>query len=147
MQKHKHTATIGTTHWFLDDQDRLCHHKFGREPRVAQRLDLNAALAVRRLLSREDPPARVVVGELAVSRAEAAPVGYTRARIAWELERTAMGDGYYGNALRVAKDLPEATADDRARLDRYATGRHFATDHAALQDLAMRIDAAARGGQ
>lgn len=32
-----------------------------------------------------------------------------RKRIAWELERTAMGDGYYGDALRVAKGFPEAT--------------------------------------
>lgn len=29
-----------------------------------------------------------------------------RRRIAWELERTAMGDGYYGDALRAAKEFP-----------------------------------------
>ena len=60
-------------------------------------------------------------------------------QIAWELERTALGDGFYGNALRVAKDLPGVTADDRALLDRFATGRSRSTDHVALQDLAVRI--------
>lgn len=66
---------------------------------------------------------------------------YSPARIAWELERTAMGDGHYGNALRVAKDLPGVTAEDRSMLDRYATGKQGGTDHVALQELAMRIDA------
>jgi hypothetical protein len=65
---------------------------------------------------------------------------YNAARIAWELERTAMGDGYHGNALRVAKDIPGLTDEDRALLDRYATGRNSGTDHVALQDLALRID-------
>ena len=65
---------------------------------------------------------------------------YNAARIAWELERTAMGDGFHGNALRVAKDIPGLTDDDRALLDRYATGRNSGTDHVALQDLALRID-------
>jgi hypothetical protein len=69
---------------------------------------------------------------------------YNAARVAWELERTAMGDGYYGNALRVAKDIPGLTDDDRALLDRYATGRNAGTDHVALQDLALRIDAIAK---
>lgn len=40
-----------------------------------------------------------------------------RKRIAWQLERTAMGDGYYGEALRAAKELPEATPSVRALLD------------------------------
>lgn len=60
-------------------------------------------------------------------------------RIGWELERTAMGDGYYGNALRVAKDIPGLTDQDRAVLDRYATGSQHDTDHIALQDIAMRV--------
>ena len=68
---------------------------------------------------------------------------YSPAQIAWELERTAMGDGYYGNALRVAKDLPEVTPEDRSLLDRYATGRQAGIDHIALQELALRIDRAA----
>jgi len=79
----------------------------------------------------------------AIAKAEGnAP--YNLHRIAWELERTAKGDGYYGNALRVAKDLPGATADDRALLDRYATGRNQGTDHVTLQDLALKIDKQAK---
>lgn len=67
---------------------------------------------------------------------------YNRKRIGWELERTAMGDGYYGNALRVAKDIPGLTDQDRAVLDRYATGSQHDTDHIALQDIAMKVYAA-----
>lgn len=69
---------------------------------------------------------------------------YNAARIAWELERTAMGDAFYGNALRVAKDIPGLTDDDRALLDRYATGLQRGTDHVKLCDLALRIDAIAK---
>lgn len=64
---------------------------------------------------------------------------YSRERIGWELERTAMGDGFYGNALRVAKDFPELTVADRSVLDRYATGAQRGTDHVALQVIAMKI--------
>ena len=71
------------------------------------------------------------------------PAGqYNHKRIGWELERTALGDGYYGNALRVAKDIPGLTDQDRAVLDRYATGAQQGTDHIALQDIAMRVYAA-----
>ena len=65
---------------------------------------------------------------------------YTPAKIAWELERTAKGDGYYGNALRVAKDLDCVDAEDRSLLDRWATGKQGGTDHVALQQLALKID-------
>lgn len=64
---------------------------------------------------------------------------YNRKRIGWELERTAMGDGYYGNALRVAKDIPGLTDQDRAVLDRYAAGSQHDTDHIALQDIATKV--------
>lgn len=64
---------------------------------------------------------------------------YSHKRIGWELERTAMGDGFYGNALRVAKDIPGITAEERSVLDRYAEGRHCGTDHVALQEIAMKI--------
>lgn len=70
----------------------------------------------------------------------AAPQGaYGAKRIAWELDATAQGQAYYGNALRVAKELPGVTAEDRSLLDRYATGANTGTDHVALQDLANRI--------
>lgn len=76
------------------------------------------------------------------------PAGqYNHKRIGWELERTAMGDGYYGNALRVAKDIPGLTDQDRAVLDRYATGAQHGTDHIALQDIAMRVYAAQGEGE
>lgn len=65
---------------------------------------------------------------------------YTPARIAWELERTAMGDGHYGNALRVAKDLECVDAVERSLLDRWATGKQGGTEHIALQELALKID-------
>lgn len=64
---------------------------------------------------------------------------YNEKQIAWELERTALGDGFYGNALRVAKDLPGVTADDRALLDKFATGNARSTDHVRLQELALRL--------
>jgi len=66
------------------------------------------------------------------------------AQMAWELERTAMGDGFYGNALRSAKDVPGMDAQDRSLLDRYATGRQSGTDHIKLQALALRLDEMAR---
>ncbi|MFA7667774.1 MAG: hypothetical protein WCX93_00310 [Burkholderiaceae bacterium] len=64
---------------------------------------------------------------------------YNYKRIGWELERTAMGDGFYGNALRVAKDIPGVSSEDRAVLDRYATGKQQGTDHIALQNIALNI--------
>ena len=84
------------------------------------------------------------LGTTAIAKAEGKAQPYNDYRIAWELERTALGDGFYGNALRVAKDIPGITADDRSLLDRYATGRHTGTDHVKLQDLALRIDAIAK---
>ena len=65
---------------------------------------------------------------------------YLPSRIAWELERTAMGDGHYGNALRVAKDLPCVDAADKSLLDRWATGKQYGVDHISLQQLAIKID-------
>lgn len=67
------------------------------------------------------------------------PSPYNERRIRWELERTAAGDAYYGNALRVALDMPGVDADDRAMLNRWATGTQNSTDHISLQDLAMKI--------
>ncbi len=60
-------------------------------------------------------------------------------RIARQLERTAMGDDYYGNALYEAMDMPQTTKKDREMLHRYMCGSNIRTDHVALQDLAMRI--------
>ena len=68
---------------------------------------------------------------------EATP--YNLRRIAWELERTALGDGFYGNALRVAKDIPGIRLEDRSMLDRYATGTQTGTDHVHLQWLVQAL--------
>lgn len=76
---------------------------------------------------------------LAAPEQEPDPSVYNLKRIGWELERTAMGDGYYGNALYVALDIPGVTEKDRQLLHRYLTGGEMKTDHIALQDLAMRI--------
>lgn len=69
---------------------------------------------------------------------------YTAQRIAWELERTALGDGFFGHALRVAKDIPGISGQDKALLDRYAAGLQTRTDHVALQQLALKIHKDAR---
>lgn len=75
--------------------------------------------------------------------AEPQPATYNRKRIAWELERTAMGDGCYGNALRVAKDFPEATPSVRSLLDRWATGKQNGlSDQTDLCAFALQIYAA-----
>jgi hypothetical protein len=67
------------------------------------------------------------------------PPRYGLQQIAWELERTAMGEAHYGNALRVATDIPGVTPGERALLTRYATGKDCGTDHVALQSLAMKV--------
>ena len=86
-------------------------------------------------------PQRVAdaIREYVAAQAPPAANVYNEKRIAWELERTALGDGFYGNALRVAKDLPGIAAEDRAVLDRVATGMSRSTDHVALQAIASRI--------
>jgi hypothetical protein len=68
---------------------------------------------------------------------------YDLTAIANELMQTALGNAYYGNALRVAMDIPGVDADDRSLLGRYATGRNTGTDHIELCDLANRINAGA----
>lgn len=69
---------------------------------------------------------------------------YGLAQIAWELERTALGEAFYGNALRVAKDIQGLSDQERSLLDRYATGAQRGTDHVALQQLATFVDVLAR---
>lgn len=44
------------------------------------------------------------------------PSSYCKERIAFELTATAQGDSFYGNALRVAKDLPEVSDQEMQRL-------------------------------
>lgn len=67
---------------------------------------------------------------------------YDNTKIAQELQDTALGIGYHGNALRVAKDFSCLTAEDRSILDAYLTGRHDRTvfdRRMRLQDIAIKI--------
>lgn len=64
---------------------------------------------------------------------------YGRKQIAAELRATALGEAYYGNALRVAKDIPGVTAEERSLLDRCATKGLTFSDGMRLQDLAIKI--------
>jgi hypothetical protein len=106
--------------------------------------DVNPYGCVKNATARD--AARTVLSSLE-AQASSTPKGlgsYGLARIAWELERTAKGDGYYGNALRVAKDIPGIDAQARSLLDRYASGSQGHTDHVQLQELALFIDGMAR---
>ncbi len=90
----------------------------------------------------EGPGAATAVEEPVPAKAfmSAAPTtAYTHSRIAAELDATATGRAYHGNALRVAKDIPGVNDQERALLDRWATGIQDGTDHVALQDLANNI--------
>lgn len=69
---------------------------------------------------------------------------YDANHIAWELERTALGEAHYGNALRVAKDMMCVNEGDRSLLERYATGSQGGTDHVELQSLAIKIRTSAK---
>lgn len=66
---------------------------------------------------------------------------YDHKRIAAELTATALGQAHFGNALRVAKDIPGITPEDRSVLDRFATGTNSASDGHHLQDISNKIAA------
>lgn len=66
------------------------------------------------------------------------------AQIAWQLECTALGHGFHGEALRAALNIPSISDDDAALVARYLAGVQAGADHAALQWLAMTIDGMAR---
>lgn len=64
---------------------------------------------------------------------------YGPKRIGWELERTASGDSYYGNALWVARDLPGITDEDRVVLDKFLSGTAQTLDCRRLSEIAFKI--------
>ncbi len=64
---------------------------------------------------------------------------YDKQRIAWELENTALNNGYWGNGLRVAKDIPGVESEERALLDRWLSGLQTDSDGFSLQDLANKL--------
>jgi hypothetical protein len=64
---------------------------------------------------------------------------YTAKQIAKELEKTASGQAYYGNALYVSLDFPFLTLEEKHVLKRYLKGMQKGTDHITLQDIANKI--------
>ena len=65
---------------------------------------------------------------------------YDNQQIARELHATAQGDYFYGNSLRVAKDIRGLTDTERSLLDRCARrGVACFVDRMALQDLAIKV--------
>lgn len=65
---------------------------------------------------------------------------YNLKQIAFEIESTALGYTYFGNALYVAKGLPGLTQEDRSLLDAWLQGRR--TDSwRSLQELSNKIAA------
>lgn len=83
--------------------------------------------------------ARKTWGDVLLRRLPAKKVGYDLVQIAKELEQTALNHAYYGNALRVAKDIPGLSTDEIQVLDRYATGLQRSSDHVALQGIAVYL--------
>ena len=64
---------------------------------------------------------------------------YDKMRIAYELEQTALGNAYYGNSLRVAKDIPGLEPENISLLERWLSDRDTCGDGHDLQRLAMDI--------
>lgn len=135
--------TVGDAIQWVKDRANTCDPDYKPEPEPEDAKDTRIAELEAKLAAAEADLAKHKAVTEYYAEGRRGDRRYSPARIAWEIERTAMGDGHYGNALRVAKDLPEVTAEDRSLLDRYATGKQRGTDHVALQDLALRIDRAA----
>ena len=64
---------------------------------------------------------------------------YDVIKIAQELQDTAQGISYYGNALRVAKDFSVLSAEDRSILDKCATRTIGTEERMRLQDIAIKL--------
>ena len=82
---------------------------------------LGEALTCISLCSRNSASSKEECGKIA--RTALWQSKYGPERIAWELDETASGRAYYGNALRVAKDFPGITPEERGVLDAWLTGR------------------------
>ena len=64
---------------------------------------------------------------------------YDHIQIASELFDTAQTNAYFGNSLRVAKDIPGINPDEVAVLERYLTGRNIKGDRFRLQDISIKV--------
>jgi hypothetical protein len=82
----------------------------------------------------EDEPESLVA-----PKQEPPPSPYNRERIAWEIEQTASGANYYGNALLVASGMPETTHNDRLVLRQVMFGYHTFDNTERLRAIADNI--------
>ena len=64
---------------------------------------------------------------------------YGLKEIAAKLDMTALNDGYHGNELYVARDLPFLSKEEKGCLTRYLIGNITSTDHIRLQEIAIKI--------
>jgi hypothetical protein len=66
-------------------------------------------------------------------------MSYDAFQIAKELNATALGESYYGNALYVARDIPCVTHNDVQCLNRWLNGTNTASDGWRLQEISSYI--------
>lgn len=66
-------------------------------------------------------------------------MSYDAFTIAKELNSTALGEAYYGNALYVARDLPCVTRNGVQCLNRWLNGTNTASDGWKLQEISIYI--------
>ena len=66
-------------------------------------------------------------------------MSYDAVAIANELNSTALGESYHGNALYVARDIPCVTHNDVQCLNRWLNGTNTASDGWRLQEISSYI--------
>lgn len=66
-------------------------------------------------------------------------MSYDAIAIANELNSTALGESYRGNALYVARDIPCVTHNDVQCLNRWLNGTNTASDGWRLQEISSYI--------
>lgn len=66
-------------------------------------------------------------------------MSYNAVTIANELNATALGESYHGNALYVARDIPCVTHNDVQCLNRWLNGTNTTSDGWRLQEISSYI--------
>ena len=64
---------------------------------------------------------------------------YDHIQIARELQETAQADAYHGNALYVARDMPELTNAHKQCLSRWLDDTNTSEDRFTLQDIVIIV--------
>lgn len=64
---------------------------------------------------------------------------YDEIKIANELNATALGEAYHGNALYVARDIPCVTKNDVQCLNKWLNGTNTVSDGWRLQEISNYI--------